>query len=165
MSPLLQLLILITTYLNTALALTIAQSSTLALPTTPNTTASTNFNHPTREWECRSGGSLFLPRPSLQDCAIAITAIPSASEAGTFHTGGLDDKFLLPLEARMGSCLVRVALLNEVQRESGNWREVKSQASALLSGCLAISVESWFTGANTAAGDDGKIGIQFEYSG
>lgn len=65
----------------------------------------------------------------------------------------------------MGSCTVRVALLDGVQRETGNWREVKSQASALWTGCVTVVSALWFIGADTTAGDGGKIGITFEHSG
>lgn len=147
-------------------------TSALNIPQSPATTQQTNMtspslnysNGPIRDWECQSGGIPSLHRPSVQDCGSAILRLPNTDLKGTFHTGGAEDDFLLPVIKTRGSCRVRLVLIGGLRQESGNWKDVRKQAGALWSGCRIAVVGNWFIGAETTAGDGGKISIELGYN-
>jgi len=149
----------------TALALSITQPPTMLNPT--NLTSINNNNpKPTGDWECRSGGSAFLHRPKIQDCGLAILKLPRTDSTGAFHSNGVADEFKLPLVRTEGTCSVRVAIVDGWKwQETGDWREVATEAAALWYGCKAAVVDSWFIGASTTVGRQGKIDVTLQYYG
>lgn len=148
----------------TAFALSIAQPPSILQLANLNTTGLNSVPKPTADWECRSGGSAFLHRPKFQDCGLAVLKLPRTDSTGAFHSSGPADEFKLPHVATKGTCSVRIAIVDGWNwQETANWYEVAREAAALWYGCSVAVVDSWFIGASTTAGRQGKIGITLQY--
>lgn len=149
----------------TARALSITQPPAILQPA--NLTSTTlNATPPTNDWECRSGGSTSTPRPSLGACALALAQLPKSNAEGVFHGAGAgDDAYKLPHEVTVGSCTLRIAIAEGWDwNVQGDWSEVATEAMGLYQGCREAVVDQWFLGAQTSAGQRGKISITFQAS-
>lgn len=84
------------------------------------------------ERNCIPKRTPFTACPSYYDCARAIFQLPDLVGEGSFHNGGPDDVFRLPVRKTQGTCAVRIELRHEgSSRQSASWHVIISRALSL----------------------------------
>lgn len=113
---------------------------------------------PMMEWHCCNW--LWWPY-----CEKAIQALPSSDLIATFHTGGIDDGFRLPVQRNFKSCQVQVRLSDAggVVSETGSWDGVRLNALQLGEECRTVPSFAWAWGF-TRSGWEGDIFVHLVLS-
>ena len=99
-------------------------------------------------------------RPSFSDCGGALRYLPSNHIIGSFHTGGDDNQFKLPITKAYETCSVTVELPNLGIEETGTWLGVGAAAMQLNMVC----VNNKYIGGWTTAGNHERIRITLDYA-
>lgn len=93
-----------------------------------------------------------IPPPTFRSCAVALRALPSFQDMGTFHPLGPADLFQLPVTRVYGSCTVNVELAGGHQTETGSWVEVGLAADQLNMACVDREDNAVRMGGRTTSG-------------
>lgn len=123
-----------------------ATTSALVLPLhLPNTTTIFLSTNPLTHVLGCAPSSFDHARPLSLACIHAISQLPTSPETGTFHQGGLDDEFRLPVERMVGkpgvagACLVQIEMRGgsgqAISVERASWAEVVRAAIDLVRRC------------------------------
>ena len=118
--------------------------------------------------ECRRNRRPFSLRNLIRrQCDSAIEQLPQDPTQGTFHTGGNEDLFRLPVERQFENCQVLVGLNYGYDEETGSWAKLIPTALRLSRTCAKNIVMTNMLGGSRAgyvpAGDVGKIQITIQY--
>ena len=98
-------------------------------------------------YECIPKPSIHTKTPKFTDCVNAISQLPKIKGYGSFHNGGPDDPYKLPVEKTAGTCTVSVELAHQGStREAGDWRFILEAALSLSRRCL----NPWLTPDDSA---------------
>ncbi len=93
-----------------------------------------------------------IPPPTFQSCAVALRALPSFQELGTFHARDPADTFQLPVKQSSGSCTVIVELAGSHQTETASGLEVGLVANQLNMACVDTGDDPARMGGWTTSG-------------
>ncbi|KAK3177006.1 hypothetical protein OEA41_008332 [Lepraria neglecta] len=118
--------------------------------------------------ECVRNRNPFSLRNMIKrQCDGAIQTLPQDDTQGTFHTGGNDDEFKLPLQRTFENCEVKVGLNYGYDTDDGSWAKLVPLALELSRQCAKASPGISMLGGNRAgyviAGDHAKIQITILY--
>lgn len=118
--------------------------------------------------ECVRNRNPFSLRNMIKrQCDGAIQTLPQDDTQGTFHTGGNDDAFKLPLERSFENCQVKVGLNYGYDADDGSWAKLVLVALELSRKCAKATPIMNMLGGNRAgyviAGDHAKIQITILY--
>ena len=109
------------------LALFLSTPATAAVPAMRNTTTITsppfiyNIGHTEPTHKCTKVGFFKSDkRPTWPECYRAIRTLPHGHESGTFHNGGSNDGYRLPVTERFGRCRAQVEI-EEHGQVVGSW--------------------------------------------
>ena len=140
------------------LAPTFAVVATGSSHTSAMTTSSTNYSL-SAQVTCYD--SLYDRRRARKDhCIRAINLLPESVTPSIFHTGGLDDSYLLPRTIQYESCRVIISLENSPDLSS--WHRISYAAAQVVFSCTRTYAFLPRTGGYTYVGDHGEIKISVE---
>lgn len=98
-------------------------------------------------YECIPKPSSHTETPEFFDCVNAIRQLPRINGYGSFHNGGPEDLYKLPVEKTAGTCTVSVELAHQGStREAGDWLILIEAALSLTRRCL----NPWLTPDDSA---------------
>lgn len=149
------------------LALIIATGTALALR--PPAAFAQTLNHTddllvplNRDFYCFPGSRLSIRRLNFNECAAAILQLPSNDVIGTFHRGGDNDQFRLPVVKFSGNCAVKVDIREGFSDETAIWLSLGVVAAHLNAACSNHFYGKRYKGGWTSAGDRDRVKISIK---
>ena len=121
------------------------------IPLRGQSTSSVTAWPPDKDYRCFEhgffGGSLARNR----NCATAMTSLPGEHLPGTFHSGGQDDPYRLPVSLISGNCNITVEIPASVTDDT-TWSCIGQRIDILVKACKKGTDQDGHVGGQTWAG-------------